>query len=267
MNVLAKQDTDVQRDQGMIATNDSTVNELEMWFAELHAAYQAEPAASYAVRKHRLLALKKQLSRYQDVLAQAMSQDFGGRCHTESVMADILAPILDINHVVRHLKSWMKPSRRPTEWLFKGNKLEVRYQPKGVVGIICPWNFPLYLSLRSCQGVRRQELHQVLHLHLPVAVEIGGGQGVRTSQPRARGELTRTVVASCGWVVVASSSIGTTVGQVTRTVIDGSGSVVVTCGSVGTTSARIELTRTIVARSGSVVVASACIGTTVGQIT
>ncbi|NIY90452.1 coniferyl-aldehyde dehydrogenase, partial [Vibrio campbellii] len=68
MNVLAKQDTDVQRDQGMIATNDSTVNELEMWFAELQAAYQAEPAASYAVRKHRLLALKKQLSRYQDVL-------------------------------------------------------------------------------------------------------------------------------------------------------------------------------------------------------
>ena len=147
MNVLAKQDTDVQRDQGMIATNDSTVNELEMWFAELQASYQAEPAASYAVRKHRLLALKKQLSRYQDVLAQAMSQDFGGRCHTESVMADILAPILDINHVVRHLKSWMKPSRRPTEWLFKGNKLEVRYQPKGVVGIICPWNFPLYLSI------------------------------------------------------------------------------------------------------------------------
>ncbi len=62
-------------------------------------------------------------------------------------MADVLAPILDINHVLKHLKGWMKPSRRATEWLFKGNQLEVRYQPKGVVGIICPWNFPLYLSI------------------------------------------------------------------------------------------------------------------------
>lgn len=147
MNVLAKQDKEVLRDQGMIATNDPTVSELEKWFDELKSAYQAEPLSSYAVRKHRLLALKKQLSRYQDVLAEAMSQDFGGRSHTESIMADVLAPILDINHVVKHLKGWMKPSRRPTEWLFKGNKLEVRYQPKGVVGIICPWNFPLYLSI------------------------------------------------------------------------------------------------------------------------
>lgn len=122
-------------------------NELTQWFTELKSAYQIETQPSLAVRKLRLKALKKQLSRYQDALADAMSDDFGGRSHTESIMADILAPILDINHVLSHLGRWMKPSRRPTEWLFKGNKLEVRYQPKGVVGIICPWNFPLYLSI------------------------------------------------------------------------------------------------------------------------
>ena len=39
---------------------------------------------------------------------------------------------------------------------------------------------------RSGQCVRRQELHQVLHLHLAVAVEIGGRQGVSAAQPQAR---------------------------------------------------------------------------------
>ncbi len=112
MNVLARQDRDVHRDQGVMATHDATASELATWFSELQTAYQAEPSASYLVRKHRLLALKKQLSRYQDVLAEAMSQDFGGRSHTESIMADVLAPILDINHVLKHLKGWMKPSRK-----------------------------------------------------------------------------------------------------------------------------------------------------------
>ncbi len=147
MNVMAKHDDKVQRNQSISEVDSQVNSELQIWFDELKSAYQAEPLAEFDVRKQRLLALKKQLSRYQDVLAEAMSEDFGGRCHTESVMADVLGPILDITHVLSHLKSWMKPSRRSTEWLFKGNKLEVRYQPKGVVGIICPWNFPLYLSL------------------------------------------------------------------------------------------------------------------------
>ncbi len=112
------------------------VSELNTWFSELQTAYQQETNPSLAVRKQRLQALKTQLTRYQSVLAEAMSDDFGGRSHTESLMADVLAPILDINHVNRHLKSWMKSKSRPTEWLFKGNKLQVRYQPKGVVGII-----------------------------------------------------------------------------------------------------------------------------------
>ncbi|NOH23477.1 coniferyl aldehyde dehydrogenase [Vibrio europaeus] len=126
---------------------DRAESELTAWFNELQLGYKKEPLPSLTVRKQRLKNLKKQLSRYQDVLADAMSEDFGGRSHTESIMADVLAPILDINHVLSHISKWMKPSRRPTEWLFKGNKLEVRYQPKGVVGIICPWNFPIYLSV------------------------------------------------------------------------------------------------------------------------
>ncbi|KKD58744.1 coniferyl aldehyde dehydrogenase [Grimontia sp. AD028] len=125
----------------------TALSELETWFYALKSAYQQDTQPTLEDRKAQLSALKTQLRRYQNVLAQAMSEDFGGRSHSESLMADVLGPILDINHVQSHLRRWMRPKRRPTEWLFKGNKLELRYQPKGVVGIICPWNFPLYLSL------------------------------------------------------------------------------------------------------------------------
>lgn len=125
----------------------TAAGELEHWFDALKTAYQRDPHPSLAERKARLCALKTQIRRYQTMLAQAMNEDFGGRSHTESLMADVLGPVLDINHVKRHLRQWMRPKRRPTEWLFKGNKLEVLYQPKGVVGIICPWNFPLYLAI------------------------------------------------------------------------------------------------------------------------
>ena len=32
-------------------------------------------------------------------------------------------------------------------FLFLSNRLSVQYQPKGVVGVIVPWNFPVYLAL------------------------------------------------------------------------------------------------------------------------
>ncbi len=116
-------------------------------FALQHAAFQAAPYPSASERQTKLKALKKQISRYQDLLAEAMSKDFGYRSHTESKITDMMGSMLDVNHTISHLKRWMKPSRRNTELLFFSNSLKVTYQPKGVVGIIVPWNFPIYLAL------------------------------------------------------------------------------------------------------------------------
>ncbi len=78
MNVLDTQDNNVGCNQSMSEVETQVNSELKTWFDELKSAYQAEPQAEFEVRKQRLVALKKQLSRYQDVLAQAMSEDFGG---------------------------------------------------------------------------------------------------------------------------------------------------------------------------------------------
>lgn len=112
-----------------------------------HTAFAAAPFPPIEVRRARLKALRDALRRYQDRLAEAISADFDGRSSFESKLADLVGPVLEINHARRHLRGWMRPRRRDTEIVFITNRAFVMYQPKGVVGIIAPWNFPVYLAL------------------------------------------------------------------------------------------------------------------------
>src|SRR5262245_14859131 len=133
--------TDLQR-SGVAASE-----RVQRLFAAQQAAYQAQPFPSASQRRTHLLALKRQVQRYQDRLADAMSDDFGHRAAAESKMLDLLGSVLEINHAVSHVRRWMKTRRRSTELLFLTNSVKVMYQPKGVVGVIVPWNFPVYLAL------------------------------------------------------------------------------------------------------------------------
>jgi len=123
------------------------VERVQRLYAAQRAASLAQPYPSADERLERLRALKRQTQRYQDLLAEAMSADFGFRPAAESKMLDLLGSVLEANHAISHLKRWMKPSHRSTELLFLGNSVKVMYQPKGVVGVIVPWNFPIYLAM------------------------------------------------------------------------------------------------------------------------
>lgn len=110
-------------------------------------AFTSSPAPDAAARRQILARLKQALLRHQDRLVEAMSRDFASRSADESRMLDILMSVLAIDHAHKHVRRWMRPSRRSCELPFTGNRVEVRYQPKGVVGIIGTWNFPVYVVL------------------------------------------------------------------------------------------------------------------------
>ena len=71
--------------------NDRLVAPLQadMGVADTHAAQQQafarHPYPSASKRRQQLRALKRQLHRYQDLLAEAMSRDFGFRSPAESI--------------------------------------------------------------------------------------------------------------------------------------------------------------------------------------
>ncbi|MBV8666874.1 MAG: coniferyl aldehyde dehydrogenase [Burkholderiaceae bacterium] len=120
-----------------------TIDSLTAVLDKQRAACLAAPFPELAQRRTDLKALRAAMQRYQDQLTEAMSGDFGRRSTFECKMLDVLGPVLQIDHALSNLKRWMKPQRRKTDLLFLGNSAKVVYQPKGVVGVIAAWNFPI----------------------------------------------------------------------------------------------------------------------------
>ncbi len=110
-------------------------------------AFANEPYLSAQARIDDLQTLKSAILNNQAALIQALSKDFGSRSVDDSKMGDLMPTIMGINYAIKHIKKWMKPSKRHVGVLFQPAKAFVMYQPLGVVGIITPWNYPLFLSL------------------------------------------------------------------------------------------------------------------------
>ncbi len=95
------------------------------------------------------------LCEHGDALCDAMSADFGHRSRNQSEFSDIAASIESLKFAKKHVRKWMRPSRHSAQFPLGllGAKARVEYQPKGVVGIISPWNFPVNLTFAPLAGV------------------------------------------------------------------------------------------------------------------
>ncbi len=93
---------------------------------------------------------------HRSQIEEALNQDFGARSREASAFTDVASSIGTLKYAKANLKRWMKPERRkPTPALLGlfGANAEIRFQPKGVVGIISPWNFPVNLTFTPLAGV------------------------------------------------------------------------------------------------------------------
>lgn len=121
--------------------------ELNTLFEAQRDAYFRDPMPTLAERQRRLQALKALLLKHQQAFVESMSKDFGHRADYDSMFADLLPLVSQINYTIKRLKRWMKPSRRHAGLLLAPARVSVHYQPVGVVGIVVPWNFPLMLAV------------------------------------------------------------------------------------------------------------------------
>lgn len=112
------------------------------------AAVRAAPVRGEAARRADLHALARFVRENADALCEAISRDYGHRSPHETRLAEVLPVLQEIDHALKHLRSWMKVQRRGIDHLAFGlANNAVIPQPLGVVGVIVPWNFPLNLSL------------------------------------------------------------------------------------------------------------------------
>ena len=116
------------------------------------SAFTKDPLPSLVTRLTWLKRLRAVLVEGQEALIDAVNSDFGNRSRDETLFAEILPSLQSIDHACRHLRGWMKPSRRRLGIAFQPGSAQVFYQPLGVVGVIVPWNYPIFLSIGPLLG-------------------------------------------------------------------------------------------------------------------
>ncbi|KAF2409323.1 coniferyl-aldehyde dehydrogenase [Pseudomonas antarctica] len=128
------------------------LDQLHDLFDAQRRAYAANPMPQAAQRQQWLKALRDVLSDERHALINAISQDFSHRSADETLFAELMPSLHGIHYASKHLKGWMKPSRRAVGIAFQPASAKVIYQPLGVVGVIVPWNYPLYLAIGPLVG-------------------------------------------------------------------------------------------------------------------
>ncbi|WP_022943995.1 coniferyl aldehyde dehydrogenase [Pseudoalteromonas ruthenica] len=111
------------------------------------ASFVEHGAPDIKIRKANLKKLKAAVLAYREQLKSAVSDDFGHRSAHETDLLELFGIIQSIDYMIKNLKKFMKRERRHVGMYFQSGKAYVDYQPKGVVGIMSPWNYPLSLTL------------------------------------------------------------------------------------------------------------------------
>jgi len=128
------------------------IQHMSRVFDDQKNAYRKNPMSTLEQRIENLQTLKDILLKNQDRFIAAINSDFSSRSADETLLAEIMPAIQGINYAIKNLSKWMKPSKRHVSLLFQPASNRVEYQPLGVVGVIVPWNYPLFLAVGPLTG-------------------------------------------------------------------------------------------------------------------
>ncbi|MGW4248003.1 aldehyde dehydrogenase family protein, partial [Nocardia sp. NPDC004722] len=130
-------------------TDDSgAITELRESFARQRAAFARDPYPTLAQRQDHLGALAAMMLGSRERIRRAVSQDFSVHPELFTDLVEVLGVAGRAAYAAEQLSAWMAPETRFTDpGLYGSAQAAIRYQPKGVVGNIVPWNFPFDLSV------------------------------------------------------------------------------------------------------------------------
>lgn len=135
-----------------IQENPGSWEKLHQGFDQMREAQLADPMPGLETRRDRLQRLLKGLEEREEAFTKAISTDFGQRSAFETANYDITVTLADIKYQIRNLARWMRIRKRSVPLHLMPGRARIVPQPLGVVGVISPWNFPVFLSLSPVAG-------------------------------------------------------------------------------------------------------------------
>ena len=133
-----------------LAEVDAQVNPYQAILDKQRRALRAQGFPDVTRRVAALEALARSLGAHADELVQAVQADFGHRSPHETIASEVLGALAEIRLTKGKIKGWAKPKRPPLLSGLPGGR--IYYQPKGVVGIMGAWNYPVMLVLSPLIG-------------------------------------------------------------------------------------------------------------------
>ena len=122
-------------------------------FDAQRGAFIKAPEPSRAERLADLKALSNLLKENQSAIVAAIDADYGGRSEFETMFGEMFASLDGLRDAQKRLARWMRPRRRSVDaLLYPGARNRLIPQPIGVVGVIVPWNYPIFLSFGPLTG-------------------------------------------------------------------------------------------------------------------
>lgn len=124
----------------------SVWDHIERIYAKQRANRDSVAATSATERIDKLRRLRAAMFAHRAELYAALWADYE-KPAPEVDMSEIYPVVSEARHAIRHLRRWMRPKRVATPLALFGSRSRILYEPKGVVLIISPWNFPVNLTL------------------------------------------------------------------------------------------------------------------------
>jgi coniferyl-aldehyde dehydrogenase len=130
-----------------LAHQDADAAGFKSVFEAMHASTRRSPAVERNRRQARLDALLALVHDNAERFVTAISADFGHRSAHETRLLELFPSLEAVRHTRSHFGAWMKPQRKSASMWFRPGRARIINQPLGVVGIIVPWNYPLFLAI------------------------------------------------------------------------------------------------------------------------
>jgi len=135
-----------------------SIGSAKDWRGEIRRLFDLQAASRWPIsrssasdRRKRLRRMRDSLTKHRAALTEGIRRDFG-RSPDESEFIEIHPCFDEINYAIAHVGEWMRPEPVEAPLLLADTASEIRFEPRGQVLILAPWNYPLFLTIGPLVG-------------------------------------------------------------------------------------------------------------------